>query len=87
MRPDTTPHRLSVFTGFYCGDLAELGPPPPDAPPGWAAVSESLTDSADQLQSVFDAGADSVILVPFGGDIEQQLRLAAVDIVPLLDRG
>jgi len=83
----TDPHRLTVFTGFYCGPLAELGPPPPDAPPGWAAVAETPAECATLLQTIVDAGADSVVLVPFGDDMEGQLRLAAADIVPLLVRG
>lgn len=83
----TSPHRLTVFTGFYCGDLAELGPPPADAPDGWAAVSSNPTESVEQLQAVLDAGTDALVLVPFGDAIEEQLQLAATDIVPLLDRG
>ena len=81
------PHRLTVFTGFYCGPLAELGPPPPDAPQGWAAVAETPAACAVQLQTILDAGVDSTVLVPFGDDVEGQLCLAAADIVPLLDRG
>lgn len=76
-----------MFTGFYCGDLAELGPPPPDAPPGWAAVAESPAECARELQTILDAGVDSLVLVPFGDDMEQQLLLAAAEIAPLLDRG
>lgn len=83
----TAAHRLTVFTGFYCGDLTELGPPPPDVPSGWDAVAETPAACASKLQLVFDAGADSVVLVPFGDDMEQQLRLAGTDIVPLLARG
>lgn len=81
------PHRLTVFTGFYCGPLAELGPPPPDVPQGWDAVAETPEDCAAQLQTVIDTGVDSLVLVPFGDDMERQLCLAAADIVPLLDRG
>lgn len=80
-------HRLSVFTGFYCGPLDRLGPPPPDAPGGWAAVAETPSECIVQLQSIIDAGADAVILVPFGDDMEQQLQLGAAEIVPHLDRG
>ncbi len=80
-------HRLTVFTGFYCGPLRELGPPPPDAPPGWAAVADTPVECAAQLQAILDSGVDSMVLVPFGDDAESQLCLAAVDIVPLLDRG
>lgn len=83
----TDAHRLTVFTGFYCGPLAELGPPPPDAPPGWAAVAETPEACASQLQAILDAGVESMVLVPYGDDAEDQLRLAAVDIVPHLDRG
>lgn len=85
-RPSAPRHRLSVFTGFYCGDLAELGPPPPDAPAGWAAIAETPDACAEDLQRILDAGVDSLILVPFGADAEQQLRHAAADIVPLLRR-
>ena len=80
-------HRLTVFTGFYCGPLHELGPPPPDAPQGWAAVAETPAACAAQLQTILDAGVECLVLVPFGDDMESQLCLAAVDIVPLLDRG
>lgn len=83
----TDPHRLTVFTGFYCGPLAELGPPPPDAPSGWAAVAETPAESAEQLQTILDAGVDSLVLVPFGDDAQSQLCFAAADIVPLLVRG
>lgn len=85
-RNSTTSHRLSVFTGFYCGDLAELGPPPPDAPPGWAAIAQEPADCAAQLQTILDAGVHSLVLVPFGRDADTQLCRAAEDIVPLLRR-
>lgn len=80
------PHRLTVFAGFYCGDLDELGPPPPEAPPGWAALGEEPSVVIDGMNSLVEAGADAVILVPFGDDPIQQLALAAADIVPLIDR-
>jgi len=80
-------HRLTVFVGFYCGPLDQLGPPPPDAPPGWAAVAETAPECAAQLQLMVDAGVDAMVLVPFGDDVEGQLRMASADLVPLLDRG
>lgn len=77
------PHHLSVFTGYYCGDIALLPPPPPDVPDGFAAVGPDPAAVARDLQSIVDAGADSLIVVPFGPDLEQ-IRLFADEIVPLL---
>lgn len=81
---DPAAHRLTVFAGFYCGDLTKLGPPPPDAPEGWAAVTERADECAAQLGELFDAGADAVVLVPFGDDVDEQLGRALDEIVPLL---
>lgn len=85
-RDDDRHHRLTVFTGFYCGDPRELGPPPTDAPPGWAAIADDPATSAEQLSSILEAGADSLVLVPFGDDGEGQLELATAEVVPLIDR-
>lgn len=79
-------HRLTVFAGFYCGDPSGLGEPNPDAPVGWDAVGPEPEVVAAQLQMLVDAGADSVVLVPFGTDTVGQLRLAADLIVPELVR-
>lgn len=78
------PHHLHVFTGYYCGDPKLLPPPPPDVPDGFAAVGPDPASVAGELQSIVDAGADSLIVVPFGPDLEQ-IRLFADEIVPLLD--
>lgn len=80
----TDPHRLTVFAGFYCGDPAGLGPPPPDAPTGWAAIGETPEEVVDMLRGLVDAGADSIVLVPFGTDGVAQLQLAAAEIAPAL---
>lgn len=79
----TDPHHLYVFTGYYCGDIGLLPPPPPDVPDGFAAVGPEPAEVAADLQSIIDAGADSLIIVPFGPDLEQ-IRLFADEIVPLL---
>ena len=80
----TDHHRLTVFAGFYAGDLAKLGPPPPDAAIGWDAIAHEPNDAANRLQTLIDAGADAVILVPLGADPAGQLRLASTGIVPQL---
>lgn len=80
------PHRLTVFAGFFCGEPAGLGEPNTDAPTGWDAVADDPTEVARRLEELIDAGADSVVLVPFGADPVSQLRLAASEIVPLLRR-
>jgi alkanesulfonate monooxygenase SsuD/methylene tetrahydromethanopterin reductase-like flavin-dependent oxidoreductase (luciferase family) len=82
----TDQHRLTVFGGFYCGDPAGLGEPNPDAVAGWDAIGEDPTAVAGKLQTLIDAGADNVVLVPFGTDATAQLQLATAEIVPNLVR-
>ena len=80
----TDRHRLTVFAGFYSGDPSKLGPPPPDAVPGWDAVAPDPGEVAGHLQLLIDAGADAVILVPLGNDPTGQLTIASTEIVPQL---
>jgi alkanesulfonate monooxygenase SsuD/methylene tetrahydromethanopterin reductase-like flavin-dependent oxidoreductase (luciferase family) len=80
------PHRLTVFAAFYIGDPAGMAPPNPDALSGWEAVGSAPSRVARSLQSLIDAGADSVVLVPLGLGHEAQLRIAASAIVPRLAR-
>ena len=84
----TDHHYLSVFAGFYVGGMEELGQGNPDSDPAfsWDAVGEDSETVAAQLQTLIDAGADSVVLLPFGRDVTQQLQLAAAEIVPKLVR-
>lgn len=84
----TDDHHLTVFAGFYLGEMEGLGEPNPDADPtfSWDAIGEDAQSVAAQLQSLIDAGADSVVLLPFGRDVTQQLQLAATEIVPRLVR-
>lgn len=84
--PDRTGrrHRLTVFTGFYCGDLDRLPPPPEHLPPGWAAIGPTPDVVAAELRSLVDAGADAVVLVPFAEDQVAQLELAAAEVWPLV---
>jgi 5,10-methylenetetrahydromethanopterin reductase len=79
----TDPHHVYVFTGFYCGDVSLIPPAPPDVPDGFAAVGPDPESVAAQLQSLVDAGADSLIVIPFGPDLEQ-IRRFTDEIVPLL---
>ena len=82
----TDSHRLTVFAGFYIGDPSALGDPPLDSPPGWAAIGVDAASVAARLQGLIDAGADAVILVPFGDDIAPQLHLASAEVIPRLVR-
>ena len=77
-------HRLTVFAGFFAGDPRGLGPPPADAIPGWDAVATEPAGVVARLQLLIDAGADAVVLVPFGTDFAGQLQLASSEIVPQL---
>lgn len=84
----TEHHHLTVFAGFYVGPLNEIGEENPDSDPAfsWDAVGTDVEPVAAQLQTLIDAGADSVILLPFGADPTPQLHLAAAEIVPRLVR-
>ncbi len=84
--PPNDVHRLTVFTGYFCGDLSTLPPPPAHLPPGWDAVGASPDQVTARLQSLINAGVDSIVLVPFGDDAVGQIELAANDIVPQLVR-
>ena len=81
-------HHLTVFAGFFVGNLEGLGEPNPDADSTftWAAIGEDAETVTAQLQTLIDAGADSVVLLPFGQDVTQQLQLAGAEIVPKLVR-
>ncbi|MEM9522019.1 MAG: LLM class flavin-dependent oxidoreductase [Actinomycetota bacterium] len=81
-----TSHRFTLYVGYYLGDLTELPPPPTDGPEGgWAAVTDDSDEMVEQLQTVLDAGIDSMVIVPFGETIEQLERFAT-DIRPRLQR-
>ncbi len=83
----TDEHRLTVFTGFFCGDESTLPAPPPYAPSeSWAAIGPNPEAVAEMLQALVAAGADSIVLVPYGTDSTEQLQLAATEIAPRLDR-
>lgn len=77
-------HRLTVFVGYYCGDPTLLPPPPEHMPTGWDAVGTDPGQVANRLQSLVDAGVDSIVLVPFGDDVVAQIELAATEIFPNL---
>jgi 5,10-methylenetetrahydromethanopterin reductase len=81
----TDPHNLTVFVGFYAGDLSELPPPPPDIPDGWAVVGPDNDSVVDDLQAVIDTGVDSLVLIPFG-PTEAQLTNFVREIAPRLHR-
>jgi len=80
------PHHLTVFAAFYAGPPPGLADPNPDAIAGWDAVAPHPEEVATKLQTLIDAGVDSLVLVPLGKDAEQQLEMAAAEIVPLLVR-
>ena len=80
----TDPHRLTVFVGFHCGPMDRLGPPPPDAPPGFAVVTPDVAEAVEQLAELVDAGADSLVLVPFDVDLDRGLRHLSAEVVPAI---
>ena len=80
----TGAHHLTVFTGFYLGAPDGLAERNADALTDWEAVGEDPAELVAKLQSLSDAGADSLVLLPLGKDAGQQLQLAADTIVPNL---
>ena len=79
-------HRLTVFGAFCVGSLEGLPEPDPGDEDVWAAIAARPDAVAEQLQSLIDAGADALILVPIGRDPGEQLQIAATEIVPALMR-
>jgi len=77
------PHRITVFTAFHVGANDDIVRNP-DAPVGFEAVDSEAAPVAEQLMTLFTAGADSVVLVPLATDPIGALDRAAVDLVPLL---
>jgi alkanesulfonate monooxygenase SsuD/methylene tetrahydromethanopterin reductase-like flavin-dependent oxidoreductase (luciferase family) len=77
-------HRLTVFAGFHIGDSSEIAEHAAEATARWAAIGTGPDAVARKLETLINAGADAVILVPFGQDPTAQLRLASAEIVPQL---
>lgn len=83
----TDPHELTVFVGFYCGDVEQLPPPPPNVPLDTFAVEgPTVDDVVEPLQTLIDAGATSLVIIPFGHEAEQT-RLVVEEIKPRLRLG
>ena len=84
----TAHHHITAFAGFYVGKMDNIGNENPDADPSftWDAVGEDADQVAAQLQTLIAAGVDSLVLLPFGQDVTQQLQLAGETIVPQLVR-
>lgn len=78
-------HELVVFTGLFIGDPAELPPLPTDGEPGWTAIGPHAQAVAESVQAVIDAGADTVVAVPFG-PAERLTRRFVDDVIPLLEQ-
>ena len=77
-------HRLAVFVGYYLGDLAELPPPPEDAPDTWVAVTDDVDRMVELLRPVMATGLDSLVLIPFGPDPAGQMARFRADVWPRL---
>ncbi len=81
----TDDHRITVFAGVFCGDPADLGPPPEGViTDGWDVIETSTAAAAAKLQTLVDAGVDSLVLVPFGPEPQDQLRQLLDNVVPLI---
>ena len=75
------PHRLTVFAAYHVGDPSDIVRNPA-APVGWEAVSPDVDEVAAQLGSLWEAGADSVVLVPLASDPIGALESAMDEIFP-----
>lgn len=76
------PHHLVAFAAFHLGShddvLADFDTSQ------WCAISHDGGDVAAELLSLFEAGADSVVLVPIGTDPVTDLARATADVLPSL---
>jgi hypothetical protein len=52
----------------------------------WIATGAEPDEVTVQLQTLIDAGADSVVLVPFSDDVAGHFQVAAAEVVPYLVR-
>lgn len=76
-------HRTTVFAAFHVGAESDIVRNPA-APVGWEAVSPDSAVVAGELATLFEAGADSVVLVPLATDPIASLRMAVDQVVPQL---
>ncbi|MGF1662810.1 MAG: LLM class flavin-dependent oxidoreductase [Kineosporiaceae bacterium] len=84
----TAAHRVTVFVASWCGDPDAAPPQPEVVGDGWTATGSAPAEVAGRLRDLAAAGADALVLVPFGdaaGHIDQ-LALAAQDVMPLVRR-
>lgn len=73
----TDHHRITVFVGFYCGDPSARPPLPDGVPERWELKGASPEEVLPGLRSLVAAGADSIVIVPFGDDPVEQLEAVA----------
>lgn len=78
---DGRAHRLTVYAAFHIGSTSDIIRNPA-APVGWEAVSTSVGEVADELASLYAAGADSVVLVPLASNPIAALDDARRSLVP-----
>ena len=76
-------HRITVFAAFHVGDELDIVRNP-DAPVGWEAMSDDPAEVAASVLTLFDAGADSIVLVPLASDPIRALDEAMAKVVPLV---
>jgi alkanesulfonate monooxygenase SsuD/methylene tetrahydromethanopterin reductase-like flavin-dependent oxidoreductase (luciferase family) len=82
-------HRVTVFVAYWCGDPAAAPPAPELVGEGWTATGSTPADVADRLRDLVAAGADALVLVPFGDDLAghvDQVATAAREVMPLVRR-
>lgn len=77
-------HRLSVFVGYYLGEISELPPPPDGEPTNWVAVTDHAEHMVEILRPVMQTGLDSMVLIPFGPDPAGQLERFQAEVRPHL---
>ncbi len=82
----TDSHRLTVFVGYFCGDVSTLPPPPEDVEDDFAIVGPSPDAGIEEFQAILDTGLDSMVLIPFG-PAPEQLTLFHEEIAPHLTNG
>lgn len=53
----TDSHRLTVFVGYFCGDVSTLPPPPEDVEDDFAIVGPSPDAGIEEFQAILDTAS------------------------------
>lgn len=81
---DPSDHQVTVYVGCLVGTQEEMAPRNPDAAVGWEAINADPEGVAASLTELIEIGITSIVVVPMGLDVDQQLDRIATEVLPLL---